>query len=349
MKTVDQLALATTCLALLALSGPAIAGGSTTTDLVAGQHEVVGTVTVEDDGTEVTVTYDIESDNVFISEWHLYVDGDKPKKHSPGRFPYGEEGTFDTSVSQTVALSDLGLSGGDSVYVAAHAVVEFVEEWGAPDFEQFELDLPEQVTITSQHAGGNDSYWDITVTGGGDLDGTYDGWCVDTDRSMSSGTSYTADVISSSDPDLDETYVEYFENFDQVNWIINQDYVGSASPSGGTYTYGDVQKAIWTLVEDNNSSGGLGSWSQTRVDEILADSAAYGVGFESACEERIAVLLVPTNGSTTTAQIIIAQVTVIEVGIPCEPLVSSDETAWGDGDLSFKQSWASYLEYETCE
>ena len=349
MKNVEKIALTAASLGLLALSGPAVAAGSYSTDLVAGQHEVVGTVTVTDDGQDVTVTYDIDADDVFISEWHLYVDGDAPKKHSPGRFPYGEEGTFDTSVSQTVSLSDLGLSGGDSVYVAAHAVVEFVEEWDAPDFEQFELNLPDQVTIVPQHAGGGDSYWDITVSGGGDLDGTYDGWCVDTDRSMASGRSYTADVISSSDPDLDASYVEYFENFDQVNWIINQDYVGSASPSGGTYTYGDVQKAIWTLVEDNPSSGGLGSWSQTRVDEILADAATYGVYFEPACEERIAVLLVPTNGSSTTAQIVIAQITVIEVGLPCEPLSSYDETAWGEGDLAFKQSWASYFEYETCE
>ena len=66
-------------------------------------------------------------------------------------------------------------------------------------------------------------------------------------------------------------------------------------------------------------------------------------------------MLVPINaGGGVTAQVIVAQVTVIEVDLNCEPILSgSGETAWGDGDIAFKRSWASYWEYtvgsETCQ
>ena len=52
----------------------------------------------------------------------------------------------------------------------------------------------------------------------------------------------------------------------------------------------------------------------------------------------MAVILAPVNGQ----QVIIAQVTLIEVGVPCETI---DETAWGEG-LEFPgKNWAMYFEY----
>ena len=41
-------------------------------------------------------------------------------------------------------------------------------------------------------------------------------------------------------------------NFDLVNWIINQDYVGKPAGAARHYTYGDVQRAIWELIEEND-------------------------------------------------------------------------------------------------
>lgn len=138
--------------------------------------------------------------------------------------------------------------------------------------------------------------------------------------------------------------VEYPENFVYVNWVINQDWVGQSSAGGyGTYTYGDVQKAIWTLIEDNPNSGGLGSWSQSRVNEILDDAYAWGGDFEPGCMDRVAVLLVPVDGSgNINRQIIIGQVTFIDIDLECDYTVVGEETAWAAGDLAFKQSWASY-------
>ena len=72
------------------------------------------------------------------------------------------------------------------------------------------------------------------------------------------------------------------QNFPEVNWIINQNFVGNVDPNGGTvYTYGDVQLAIWTLIVSNppNSTDGIGTYTQSHVDDILSQAAANGVNF----------------------------------------------------------------------
>ena len=176
------------------------------------------------------------------------------------------------------------------------------------------------------------------------MTGVYDGWCIDTHHTIGNNTWYTANVSSSYEAGSPA-------NMDLVNWIVNQHYVGEESPGGlGTYTYGDVQRAIWTLV-DPNSTSGLGSWSQARVNEILAAASADGEGFEPGCGDVVAVILDPVNSQ----QITIAQTTFIEIGVPCE---DREETAWAGawtgtegspgsfGDKFVQNStWAGYFTY----
>lgn len=67
--------------------------------------------------------------------------------------------------------------------------------------------------------------------------------------------------------------VERWENLDLVLWLLNQQPVGEPSQLGeGCFTYGDVQVAIWSLLETEplSNMGGLGDWSQVRVDELLS-------------------------------------------------------------------------------
>ena len=158
---------------------------------------------------------------------------------------------------------------------------------------------------------------------------------------MTSGQTYTANVYSSYET-LPAGTVEYPENLDLVNYIINQEYADTASNCDGTlYTYGDVQKAIWTLIEDDYSTeAGLGSWNQCRVDEILGDARANGEDFVPDCGDVVAVILVPVNSN----QLIIAKVTFGEVPVAeCKPGVT--ETAWGDGTPFPGKNWATYFEY----
>ena len=127
--------------------------------------------------------------------------------------------------------------------------------------------------------------------------------------------------------------VEYPENLDLVNWLINQDFLGQLSSCGGNYTYGDIQKAIWELIEDYPMGGDLGPWFQCRVDEIVEAAYANGEDFIPGCGDRIVIILDPGD----------AQIIIIEIELPCK----EDETAWGNG-LSFPgSSWAMYIHWQS--
>jgi hypothetical protein len=316
---------------------PTITGEPCVVTMFAGQYTEVGTVTLfRDSAGYVRVTYQITDSDWYIVETHLYVDPDAPpSKSSPGQFPYKHE--LDEPAYTDVY--ELGYFDPEAcLYVAAHAVVV---TYAYPVLDDFAVSLPEQVTMSVQYPNAGDpSYFVTTVSGGTILDGVYDGWCIDTDNTIDQNTSFTANVYSSYE--AISGLVEHPENLDLVNWIINQGFVGQPSPGcTGNYTYGDVQRAIWTLVEDENSTSGLGPYSQCRVNEIVAAAYDEGEAFVPSCGDTVAVILVPVNGQ----QITIAQITLIgypaEVG--CEDLWT-DETAWGQGGCPFKTGWGSYFQ-----
>ncbi len=184
------------------------------------------------------------------------------------------------------------------------------------------------------------------VSDGGFLNGPYVGWCIDTDRVIYENTLYNAKVYSSMES-LPAGAVEHPENMDLVNWILNQGFVGKMSPNAyGMYTYGDVQKAIWTLVDDVSDAAGLGAWDQNRVNEILAAAHACGEGFIPSCGQIVALVFVPINScGGIVSQVIIGQVVIGQFGIPC---CGQCETAWGKGK-TFKEGfgasqWGMYIE-----
>ena len=308
-------------------------GQGCTTTLYAGQTIEVGTVIAEMVDGNIVVTYDTTGSGWVMTETHLYVGCDEPKKFAPGQFPFKHEGIFTQNDVYTIDPDELECDPNDCGFVfATHAVVAY-----ATYLDDFAMTLPDQVTMSVTYPyPGAPSYFRTTVSDSV-LTGEYDGWCIDTTNVIYQNTDYTADVFSSFE-DLPAGTVEHPENLDLVNWILNQGYVGQPSPGcAGTYTYGDVQRAIWTLV-DPNSTSGLGSWSQCRVDEILAAANANGEGFVPDCGDVIAVILVPIDGQ----QVTIAQVTLIEVGIE-ECVLEYEETAWGSGPCAFPKKWGWFF------
>ncbi len=184
----------------------------------------------------------------------------------------------------------------------------------------FNAALPDQVTmtVTGGYSGGPAYFPTTTVTDGGALNGTYEGWCADIDRPIEFNQPYLANVYSSLES-LPAGLIENAQNLDLVNWIINQEYVGKPSGAGdglGNFTYGDVQRAIWELIEDNGtaSTAGLGAWNQTRVNLIKQAALANGEGFAPHCGDSIAVILQPVTGKQLVT---IAQVTFASLGIDC--------------------------------
>ena len=103
----------------------------TTVTLFADQTLDVGTLTVAFDGTNLVVTYAMNPWNSVEEGWelletHLYVGIDPPTKSAPGRFPYDAiNGVYEI---------DLGsdFPGAFTLYIAAHAEIGMVDEFGDP-------------------------------------------------------------------------------------------------------------------------------------------------------------------------------------------------------------------------
>ncbi|MHB8134720.1 MAG: prealbumin-like fold domain-containing protein [Anaerolineaceae bacterium] len=189
---------------------------------------------------------------------------------------------------------------------------------GRYDLNAFAAALPNQVTMSVQYpVNGGPAYFPLTtVTNGGLLNGDYEGWCADIDHVIYQGTPYTANVYSSYET-LPAGLIEKAYNLDLVNWILNQDFVGKpAGGSLGTFTYGDVQRAIWELIEDNfaETDSGLGTWNQARVNVIKSQAIAIGEGFAPTCGDFVAVILQPVGGQQLVT---IAQVTFASLGVKC--------------------------------
>lgn len=330
--------------------------------LWAGQHYDVGTVFVETydhaDGKALRVIYDLTAGDWHLTEYHLYVGAVNPPKSAPGRFPYGGEG-FDTQylkvdhelLGEPIFYDDYKNADG-CVILAAHAVVQTVvsDDFDLDDFADM---LPEcaPITVNPEPLDG-EAYFGVdvldTILAGND----YDGWCIDPQTVIPNPRNYDAEVYSSYTPE-GWAWVDMPENLDLVNWILNQDFVGKASlpVCSGDFTYGDVQLAMWMLVDGGPFSDAafrsLGTYSECRADQILQASMIYGEGYEPTCGDVVGVILVPYDGlcgEGTPRQILI---------IPVEPECNveyGDETAWAkdydsDDDCDFRTGWGSYFQF----
>ncbi|MFX0168913.1 MAG: hypothetical protein ACFE89_06070 [Candidatus Hodarchaeota archaeon] len=318
-------------------------------DLIAGGGNAksaidVGDVSIWNDLNYLYVKYEVV-DPWCITETHLHIATSPdliPQRRGnpiPGHFMYNDE--WDPCITEHTYMISLTWPSYSDLFIAAHAVVQRLIGYEPPSLDEFSDVLPDTVTMSVQYPyAGGPAYFPVTTVEGDPLTGSYEGWCADTDHVINQNTWYTANVFSSYE-ELPLSLIEYPENLDLVNWILNQAYVGQPSPfSSGIYTYGDVQRAIWALIEDGQSTAGLDAWSQTRVDEILTDAQANGEDFEPGCGDSIAVILAPVTGE----QVLVAQVTFIDVGLECTPIYQT-ETAWGDGLDFLGKNWATYIPY----
>ena len=211
------------------------------------------------------------------------------------------------------------------------------------------LTLPDTVELRTMLPGTTyslmgttrDSYADAFVYdgfGGANPD-FLNGWsniyCVDVDNNLSR-VFYTAKVFSSYDANIldgslnstDPTLnygVDRPENFDLVNWILNQNFIDTDAGGGlGNYTAGDVQSAIWQLIDDNGSTADLAPYDPARAAQIYNLAAAVGSGVDSGTidftptfGDKVAILLTPINdqGLVISSQKTIIEYTLAEGGL----------------------------------
>lgn len=163
------------------------------------------------------------------------------------------------------------------------------------------------ITVQAMHSkllNYKHSYFKVKISGAHQLNGMYRGWCIDLDSHMKDYRKYSSTDISSYDT---INFLEHPENLDLVNYILNKHYIGQKSSCSGRYTYGDIQRAIWALLEDHQSSISLlGSWTTCRANKIIADAYAHGEGYTPGNGDVIGVILKPCD--ITKAQICIIEV-----------------------------------------
>lgn len=166
------------------------------------------------------------------------------------------------------------------------------------------VSFAEDRTLILQHLQGANSYFSIGIQDSGLLNGTYPGWCADWDRHIQDNTPYKFKFYSSYNENLPAGIIDHPENLDKANWIINQKFPGKDAGNGlGIYTSGDVQLAIWTLIDDSFDGSTVGPYSQARVDRIVARANAEGAGFYPTCKQEILIILDSGTPQSTMIEI----------------------------------------------
>ena len=203
-------------------------------------------------------------------------------------------------------------------------------------FDSFADALPDQIDVLltlgslnlySLAGGLRDSYLDGTFSNPDPsaktiLNRQQNVWCVDVDRAAWTNQIYRADVYSSYEAIPFGAGVDIPDNLDLVNWIINQDWIGVNSGIDGAYTAGDVQLAIWELIDDNTTTVDLGTVSNARVTEILRQASAIGplnddtVSYTPSFGDKLGVIVVPVDqfGNVLGKQRVMVELVIPQTG-----------------------------------
>lgn len=356
-----KIVLTITALAVMLIAGTAL--GQTTADMIAGNPKnlpanIVGEVTVSDDGVTLTVQYMTDPPWV-MTETHLHVSTKDPtvkpyirdcaipmtKKGNPipGQFDPATSNEYVTpqmNETYNITLAEIcDYVGPDELFIAAHAVVEL------DCLGYLELELPDWVNLYIVRDAVGPAYFPEVIISGVTppdppdptiLDGTWPGWCLDPHRVINPNTSYESGVFSSYE-DLPDGLVQIEDNLPCVNWILNNVEVGDESacvtPPDNLqeyYTVDDIQLAIWELLWDpvpQEAIDALSDWSRCRVDEIKAAADCDFV--PDCCTDFVGIILVPERPNPRLYQPVLIKI----------PLDCVEETAWAGENVVPEEEW----------
>lgn len=306
------------------------AGLSTDIDLVAGQNQVVGHVTVVRNGNNLDITYYTTEGDWSITETHLMVvahpqdfivnNAGNPKV---GQFPFGETGLDGNEAGPYSVPIPSGLVD-NMVYIGAHAVVKGNCENGTL-VESVCGTYPDQANLTPLWLPNGQPY---TVKFSFDYTSDiFYGFCLDNTRFLSGNgtTSRAVHFICSYDemPSC-STFIEHPENLDLVNWIINH--------RQSTWGRNTVQAAIWELL---NPSGTLENWQDPEGEDywnhdpllreqIVLAAQQNGEGYLPGCGDNVLVIVYGPGDICSPGKQVVAMI----VPANCVPTTCDSETAW---------------------
>ncbi len=292
----------------------------------------IGDVRIWEDSDYLYIKYVITNADWRLSSTHIYVSARNQSFAPIGEniepFRLEMEQAHMGEMEYTYEIPN-AWPPGTQFRVAAKAEVLAIQGYTS-DIDGLLESLPETVRVhATQPSPDNNAYYELTILESGMMDGFHHGWDVDINRPNFTRW-LTAEVYTPYDK-LPRNIMEFPENLDLVNWILNKDFVGKIAQNGETFTFGDVQHCIWTLLEGRATNYTNGPWSIWRVQEILDAAEAEGEGYIPACGEIFLVILVPVNQNRRIHWASIG----VGIPTPCLPVFTT-ETAWG---LAWNVSW----------
>ncbi|MGB5420490.1 DUF7467 domain-containing protein [Algibacter sp.] len=215
-----------------------------------------------------------------------------------------------------------------------------------PDLEALELGLPDVVEVHVTEKPGANAYFTIDILDTNLAGTNLEAWCVDQDLSLYANNK--ADfVVYSSYETLPPGEFEFPENFDLVNWMLNQNFIGQASVSGGNYTFGHVQYAMWLLVDDSVciecsalAAPGEATWtSNSAVNVAMAQEIAQaardnGEDFIPGCGQKIGVILNPSDKQAIMIVVDVPEKEIEEECFECEGKVTELELQYNGDEVA---------------
>ena len=318
--------------------------------LIAGQVTEVGTLSVSNDGTNLTVEFNIDGfltpdDNYNLLKTAVYASTKAPTKGavatgSPGQFPF-QHFPLDNPKSDTfvIPLSDIKADPGDKIYVAAHANVENLNnivdydetmtigytdingdpqaepgyDTVCPTLDEIAEALPVStlIQIFNDGSGYYDVKIDINGNGAFATDGTESFDWYCIDHTHSIGLGlYTVRVYSSYET-LPDAIVNNNTSDNNVDHPENLDLVNWVINNSDSLSQVQQQDVIWALVDDDPAKG---PGTLDAAELIVYNEALSHDGFVPVDGEKLAIVLQPVDASlNSVGQVTIGQVTIGQV------------------------------------
>lgn len=311
---------------------------------------IIDLTDADGDGTPDMYPYVADEVHIHFAGSYNELPQTKSGNPIPGQFEYN------VSLDPTKALIEIPVE-----FDAVGAIHLTVTKFGG--IEGFAFYLPDEPVKVSFTYPGPNSYlqMEILSDNAGTLKGVYDNWCVNTEIQILPGNEYWAQLYSSYE-EIPVGIVDKPENFDLINYLINNysegtevqlknsdctPYLVDSNLVTEAITLGDIQKAIWEIIDDETSPylPASWTWSQERINAIVCEVEANGDGFVPGCDEQIVFLVVPVD-EELGIQLIVGQPSVSSVPVPC---VDEGGTAWGDGywGATFTgQQWGTWFNYD---
>ena len=151
--------------------------------------------------------------------------------------------------------------------------------------------------------------WTVVLSGVGagfDVsDGSYTGWCVDTEHYIDRTLTYPVNLYSSYDPSLASMPATAGVDWNRINYVLNNKDAGTAD---------DIQAVLWYIVQGAWETNADWGYTHTATaDAILADAQSNGGAYEPGPEDWLAIICLPVGSEEERAQMMI-----IEIPVPPE-------------------------------